>query len=131
MCCDCAKREKAVGFDLAKEQKKCGDLDWKAWDSLKRKDYLHDKYRKKSVGGKEAKKKLAHQISRMGANRIGSARGKPEHKCGECGTASHNQRTCWKLADGRIGRHTRAVGMRSNPQSGNESPHWITSGSFY
>jgi len=23
------------------------------------------------------------------------------------------------------------VGIRSNPQSGNESPHWITSGSFY
>jgi len=40
----------------------------------------------------------------------------------------------FKLSELKIAKENNlllSVGMRSNPQSGNESPNWITSGSFY
>jgi len=103
---DRAKKEKAKGFDLAKDQKRREDTERQLWVNIEREECLLDKASWQERAKKDAKASNARRISRIFAITIGSSFGKP-HECGECGTSSHCQRTCWKLVDGRVGRRTR------------------------
>jgi len=56
---DQAKREKAEGFDLAREQKRREDTECRMWENIERENQLLNKAskkRKKSTGGKGPRK---------------------------------------------------------------------------
>ena len=116
---DRAKKEKAKGFNLAREQKRRDDTERWLWENIERERPIPQQgfQEAKEVNWRErakkdAKARLARRISQMCTQRIGSSFNKP-NECDECTPSSHSQQTCWKLVDGRLGRRTRAQRKRT------------------